>query len=250
MPGHLRHGFGKIHEPSRFRKGFDRTLDRFRDGPFRRLVELAYDWRYTTVAFTVAMLIVSIGLLAGGRVGFRFFPSPEPENIMAYVEFGAGTPQKEQAAGMRRISNALKSAEKNLTGGAEKLVVTAFITLGQSGRSRGDNLAQIEVQLTASEERTTPTKKIVRAWRKALPSIPGVERVALLGRRGGPPGRDVDVQLQDAPVENLKAAAGGIGPSPHRISRGHRYCRRSTLRQARANHGNHAQGHCTRVHQR
>jgi len=157
-----------------------------------------------------ASLIIAVGLIVGGRVGFTFFPSPEPENISAIVEFGAGTPVDEQIAALKRIDESLLRAELDVGGGKEKLVVNSFVTLGSVGQSRGDNLAEIDVQLTASEERTIPTKDIIPAWRKRLPQIPGVERIAILGQRIGPPGRDIDVRLQDAPVEKLKAAAAEL----------------------------------------
>ncbi len=208
LPGHLRHGFGKIDRGgNRFRKAFDATLNRFRDGAFRRIVTTSYNWRYTTLAFMVAMLILSIGLIAGGRVKFHFFPSPESENVTASIVFGAGTPRGEQRDALNSIEQALYTAEDRLGGEKEPLVVNAFTTLGVSGRSRGENLAKLEVQLTPSEERTLPTREIVSAWRELLPNIPGVEKVVITERRGGPPGRDIDVRLQDAPVADLKAAA-------------------------------------------
>jgi len=208
LPGHLRHGFGKRpKEPSRFRKAFDRGLMSLRDGPYRRLVETAYAWRYTTIALTVAMLIFSIGLLAGGRIQFQFFPSPESENITASVTFAAGTPRAEQRDALNRLEQALKLTEKLLGGDKEPLVVNIFTTLGASGRARGENLAQIAAQLTPSEKRALPTRTIIKAWRKNLPKIPGVEKIAITGRRHGPPGLDIDIQLQDAPVASLKAAA-------------------------------------------
>ena len=208
LPGHLRHGFGKRRrEPNRFRRAFDRTLDGFRDGPYDRLVRTAYNWRYTTVAFTVAMLIFCMGLIAGGRIGFSFFPAPEPENIIAYVTFGAGTPRAEQRPALQRIEASLTAAAETISGGKERLVETSFTNLGVAGRNRGDNLAQIRAQLTPSEVRSIPTKAIVAAWRKQLPSIPGVEKVTIVSQRAGPPGRDLDIRLQDAPVTSLKAAA-------------------------------------------
>lgn len=208
LPGHLRHGFGKRRkEPSRFRQGFDDVLAKFRDGPYRRFVRTAFDWRYTTVAFTFASLIFAFGLIAGGRVGFQFFPSPEPENLTAAITFGAGTPRADQIKALDLIEASLDKAEKTLVGGEGRLVETSFTTLGVSNRAQGDNLSQIEVQLTPSEIRTIPTKQVIAAWRKALPSIPGVEKVSITGRRAGPPGRDLDIQLQDAPVADLKAAS-------------------------------------------
>jgi len=45
------------------------------------------------------------------------------------------------------------------------------------------------------------------AWRERLPAIPGIERATINTERVGPPGRDIDVRLQDAPIDDLKAAA-------------------------------------------
>ena len=210
LPGHLRHGFGKIkRDGNTFRNAFENTLDAFRNGPYRRIVETAFHWRYTTVAFTVGMLIFCIGLIAGERLRIGFFPSPEAENITASVVFGPGLPRKEQRAALNLLESSLRTAEQKLGGEDKKepLVVTAFTTLGVAGRTRGENLAQIKVQLTPSEKRSVRTGKIVSQWREALPKIPGVEKVTITERQGGPPGRDIDIQLQDAPVVSLKAAA-------------------------------------------
>ncbi len=207
LPGHLRHGFGKPRPPGRFRRAFDEGLQRFREGAYDRFVRLVYAWRYTTVAFMIASFILCMGLLAGGRVGFTFFPSPESENITASVVFGAGTPRSDQERALIRIGESLRAAEATLSGGREPLVETTFSVIGKAGTRIGDNLAQLEVQLTPSEARTIPTREISRAWRRELPTISGVERIAILERRAGPPSRDIDIQLLDAPVESLKAAA-------------------------------------------
>ena len=169
LPGHLRHGFGKMQkQPSRFRRWFDGGFRRFNQGPYRRFIEFAFRWRYAVVAINVAMLFIAIGLIAGGRLSIRFFPSPEAERIMAFVEFGAGTPRTQQTSVLQKLEETLKKTEKELTGGKGRLVVTNFSLLGVSGRTRGDNLAQMEVQLTASEDRTIPTKTIMKAWRRQL----------------------------------------------------------------------------------
>ena len=118
-----------------------------------------------------------------------------------------GTPRDEQRTALAEIEAALGKAEAQLSAGKGGLVESSFTTLGVSGRARGDNLSQIEVQLTPSEVRDVTARAVIGAWRKALPEIPGVEKVTILGRRAGPPGRDIDVRLQDAPAADLKAAA-------------------------------------------
>lgn len=242
LPGHLRHSGGNRRAPSRIRQNFDRNFNRFRDGPFRRLVTMAYAWRYTTVAVLSACFILAVGAIIGGRVIFQFFPSPESENISAKVDFAAGMPRKDKQDALTRITEALRGEEKKLleskNGSAadterrqtgvvahlpdtltswlginkvdqreDTLVEAAVSVIGRAGRAQGENLGEINVQLTPSEVRSVRTKDILQAWRKALPVIAGVERVAIAQRRGGPPGRDIDVRLQNAPIEVLKAAA-------------------------------------------
>ncbi len=208
LPGHLSHSFGSLNRPpSAFRRVFDRGFQWFRDGPFLRLVKLSYDWRYTTLAFTFGAMILAIGLLAGGRVDFQFFPSPESENISAEVEFAAGTPEAERIAALQRIEDALYDAENALSDGEGGLVVTAFTTLGKAGRTQSDTISEVAVQLVPSEARTIRTQAVMQAWRERLPVIPGLEQATIRTEQVGPPGRDVDVKLKNAPIEQLKAAA-------------------------------------------
>ena len=120
LPGHLRHSLSNIgKEPGAFRRGFDAGFTWFRDGPFRWFVWLTYRWRYTTVALSVGALVIMIGFIAAGIVGFRFFPSPEAENISAKLVFAGGTPERDVAGlcamsaprstGPRRISVARRN---------------------------------------------------------------------------------------------------------------------------------------------
>nr|WP_319386226.1 efflux RND transporter permease subunit [uncultured Roseibium sp.] len=198
-------------EPDRaswFRRGFDTGFGWIRDYPFRAFVSLAVHWRYVTLAVAIAAMVLAVGLVRGGRVGFTFFPSPEAENLTASIFFHAGIPEADAIEGIARIEQALKDAEANLTrDNGETLVEATYATLGQAGNNRGDNVANISVQLSRSEERTVRTPEIVRAWRAALPAIPGAARVAVAERRGGPPGRDLDIRLTGASLQELKAAA-------------------------------------------
>ncbi len=194
-----------------FRRNFDAGFNWFRDGPFNKMVTAAYDFRYVTISIAVGtVLVVVVGLIQGGKVGFVFFPSAEAESLSGRVVFNAGIPEDEAIRAVKRIEATLKITEQELTGGKEQLVVASFVTLGSAGRNKGDNLASIRVQLTTSESRSVRTPKFIREWRKRIPKIAGVRRVSIFEHRGGPPGRDVDVQLQGANAPVLKAAATEI----------------------------------------
>jgi len=199
---------GTYGRPSWFRRGFDAGFGWVRDFPFRGLVSAAVSWRYVTLAIAVAAMILAVGLVRGGRVGFTFFPSPESENLTASIFFHAGIPEDQAIDGILKIETALGEAEAKLTEGTgQDLIVASYATLGKAGNNRGDNVANITVQLTRSEERSIRTPEIVRAWRAAVPSIPGMARISIAERRGGPPGRDLDIRLSGAPLNELKAAA-------------------------------------------
>ena len=80
LPAHMRGAL--VHQASRPRLWFNRHFDRFRDGPFRRLVVTAVRWRYLTMAMAIGAFVLAIGLVAGGRVGFVFFLSPKRTGSM------------------------------------------------------------------------------------------------------------------------------------------------------------------------
>ncbi|MEO1693609.1 MAG: efflux RND transporter permease subunit [Pseudomonadota bacterium] len=218
LPGHLRHGHRATKPPNRIRRGVDNGVDWLRERVFGPLIDVAYAWRYTTAAVLIGGFIVAIGLMAGGRVNFVFFPTLPPENLTAKVEFAPGVPRPQQIAAIDKISDSLSAVEANLLQKAnatraedapeeKTLIVSTFSVVGKAGQSRGNNLAEMAVQLTSTETRTVRANDIISAWQKAVPDVPGVERITIAGVRGGPPGRDVDVRLQNAPIETLKRAA-------------------------------------------
>ncbi|MEM7694905.1 MAG: efflux RND transporter permease subunit [Pseudomonadota bacterium] len=191
----------------RFRLAFDARFAAVRDGPFHRFVAASYHFRYTTLAIAAGTIMVIVyGLyIGGGHVKFVFFPAPEAEFVQARVEFHPGTPRERVISGVAAIERALTAAERSF--GDDPLVEDVYALIGRAGRDRGDNLATLNVQLTASELRDVRTPAITRAWRKTVPDIAGIKRLSIAERRGGPPGRDVDLKLTGAAPSTLKAAA-------------------------------------------
>lgn len=211
LPGHMHHALEGSIKQSRFHAWFNDRFARFRDGPFRSIVATAFDMRYTTLALAVASFIICVGLMQTGRVGFQFFPSPEGETVDASVVFAPGTPREVTQDAIEQIDAALDRAVATLAGGEGELVQMSYGTIGETGGSfsatSGDNRGSLQVELVASEQRSIRTRDIIAAWRAELPVIPGVERIALKERRGGPPGRDLDVRLTGGEPRELKAAA-------------------------------------------
>ncbi len=193
-----------------FRRGFDTGFEWVRDNPFRFIVKSAVAWRYVTLALCVSALIMIVGVIRGNHVGFVFFPSPEAENISASITFTPGVSEEAALATLARVDAALRATDVRLSADLpdeDTLVESSYSVYGSSGRNRGDNFASIDVGLTSSEVRSIRTPDFVRAWRRALPDLPGVERISIFERRGGPPGRDLDIRLLGTNAATLKAAA-------------------------------------------
>ncbi len=205
-----------IHDVNRkswFRRGFDTGFGWVRDNPFRLIVKTAVAWRYVTLALCVSALILIVGVIRGNHVGFVFFPSPEAENITAAITFTPGVSEAAALETLARVDQALRATDEQLTANIadeDTLLLSAYATYGSSGRNRGDNFASIDVELTSSEARSIRTPDVVRAWRRAVPDLPGVERISIFERRGGPPGRDLDIRLLGDNAATLKAAAADL----------------------------------------
>ncbi len=211
LPGHLYHSLSKegAYQPSAMRRRLDETFNRFRDGPFRRLVTLSLDFRWATLAAGLALLIVSVGLIAGGRLKFHFFPTPEGTSVYGSVAFVSGTPRQKVHDYLLNMERSLYAAEKSFN---THLVSTAIVLDGQmvrddNNRSRGDVFGTVRVEMVQPDARTVRNKEFLHAWRKRLQLVPGIESLSIFERRGGPPGRDIDIRLIGGNTRTLKAAA-------------------------------------------
>ncbi len=207
LPGHLRHSLQATAErkPGRFRRFVDVAFDEFREGRFRRVAELAVKNRRTTLSIGVASLILTIGLLAGGRIGFTFFPQPDGQTLFANARFVAGSPEDRVDAFLDAAVQGLRRAEAQ---SGEDLVRLVVKKRGLDSRgANADHLGHLVVELTPPDERGWSTAVLARAWRAEVALPPGLESFVIASPQGGPPGSDIEVVLTGAAPTVLKSAA-------------------------------------------
>ncbi|WP_336367566.1 efflux RND transporter permease subunit [Marinobacter sp. C2H3] len=221
LPAHLRTAFvprkraGAERRPGpvgRLRQRFETGFDRFREGPFRRWSRFSLHHRGATVAASLALTLFTVGLLAGGRIGFNFFPTPEPSVFYANVSFVAGTDDGTVDRFLAQMQTALNDTEQALGGHLIRhAVVTQGATLGAEGSSRnGDELGSILVELVPSDQRRVRNPEFIQAWRNRLTLPAGLDSLNISERQAGPPGRDVNVRLTGSDALDLKQAAGQL----------------------------------------
>lgn len=223
LPAHLRHAFvprrekagapdgtsGERNPVARLRKGFEQRFDGFREGRFRRFSRLSLRYRGVTVASALALAIVTVGLLAGGRLGFNFFPTPEPSVFYANASFVAGTDERAVERFLQQMQQALNDTEQAFGGDLIlHAVTTQGATQGAEGTSRnGDELGSMLVELRPSDQRSVRNPEFIQAWRSRLSLPAGIDNLTISERQTGPPGRDVNVRLTGEDAERLKRAA-------------------------------------------
>ncbi len=211
LPGHLRGSFHKLHhlEPGRLRRTLDAGFNGFREQAFRPLVIRAVYYRWVTLALAVAALILSAGLMAGGRIPFSFFPTPEPSIINASVSFVAGTSLQRVETFMGHLQATLRATEAELGG---DLIVAAQTRYGQSqvasgGSAKGSHHGSMIIELLPSDSREVRMQPFINAWRRKIEQPAGLETLLIFSRMAGPPGRDIDIRLTGNSTEQLKVAA-------------------------------------------
>ena len=211
LPGHLRHAFQKIHhaKPPPLRQYLDTKFNYLRDGLFKPLVIAVIQYRWVTISATVGLLIICIGLLAGGRLHFTFFPSPEGTSITANARFTAGTPSYKVAEFLEHLDVALSKTTKELGPELLEMSVTRLgsaSTAGRASAQTGERFGSVQLELVSPDHRSVRNKAFINAWRKHIILPAGIETFTLSERRTGPPGSDIDIRLSGASADTLKEA--------------------------------------------
>jgi multidrug efflux pump subunit AcrB len=212
LPGHLRATLVHVSQEKtgKIRTALDNGFTYLRDRLFRPLVTGAVARPFTTISCAVTALVLAISLIVGNRIAFNFFPTAEATILHANIAFVSGTSPSVTKEYALHVAEALAKAEKELGIG---LVKTALVQTGQlqasqtRSRPRGDQFANIMVELAQPDDRDVRNRQIIDLWRKNVREQPGIESLSIFERRGGPPGRDLDISLQGAAPAKLKLAA-------------------------------------------
>lgn len=202
---------------SRFQRRFSDGLENFISQVYDPIVEKAINWRYATLGGFLALLIVSIGIVAGGWIRFVQFPNVPSDFIMVQLEMPEGTPAGETERAVNRLVDGLDDVRDEImeTGDidpvAQKLVAVGYSTMtgGPNPESTvfGSNIGSIIVELAKGELRDSDAFEVVERWREKVGQIPGARRLTMQASASGPVGLPVDIRLTGPDFEELKAAS-------------------------------------------
>ncbi len=215
LPSHLGHSLS--HDPdkrSRFRMACESVIDRGRD-IVAWVVGLAIRWRYLTLGSVLMMFLCTLGLLAGGFVRFQVFPSLEGDTIVSRVLLPPGTSLENTQQVVARIEQALADTNEHFRPrqpDQQDLVKISFVRYNQNTDANeiGSHVATVQADLLGNEHRDAPVAEVIAYWRAAVGTIPNVLSLTFDEPSIGPAGRDIELQLQGLPLEDLDAVAERI----------------------------------------
>ena len=222
LPAHLSHipRRGNPGPWRRFQGLFSSGLKRFIERGYAPTVEAALRWRYVTAALGLSTLILTAGIVLGGRVGFQFFPSFETNFVSASVTMPQGVPVEATSRAIARLEEGaarLRARLRQETGvdyfrhvstaiGDQPVFLRRGGPLGPMGTLAGGNVGEVTVELLPAEMRSFTSEQIGSLWRQATDAIPEAVEVRF-DVSGMDPGDDIDVQLAGPHVDRLLAAA-------------------------------------------
>ncbi|NKN31900.1 efflux RND transporter permease subunit [Marichromatium bheemlicum] len=214
LPHHLNHALARERgRPlSRLRRGVERGFAWLRDGVFGPLVDRALAWRYLTLGLALMLLLVSVAMVAGGRLKFVGFPELDGDVIEARVLLPQGTPLARTEAVVSELEAALgRAAARVMVGQSDDgpLVRHIAVLFGQNpdAYEGGAHVARVVVDLLEAERRAFPLDDLLAAWREETGPLADVINIKYTEPAIGPAGRAIDIRLLGADLDRLRAAS-------------------------------------------
>lgn len=175
---------------------------------YLRLLRPCLQHRYLTLCAALAMIIISLGMVAGGRVPFTFLSSSDAETINGELRMPIGTPAARTDEVARRVEAAALALPE---------VKSVFVNVGNVGsldgnspNANGSHLAQVILELHPVEMRDRTSEQVITALRRELGSMPGVKGLRLEEVGGGGSGPDINLGLVGDDTRALVAVAAEI----------------------------------------
>ncbi len=219
MPRHLKHAVEELPRGRGPDKGIrariNGVIEIVSEKWIGRLSAIILKGRYWVLGASLAVLLVTAGMLISGRILFTFFPTPDTNSIIARVRFPVGTPAAVTAAQVSELESALKKVESKLGAMEDKdkrLIQRVLVRLGETTvhTVRGGHLAQVEVELRDAESRNVTSNKVISAWRKQTVRVPGVSTLTFGQAERGVGGRELDIRLVGKSWRDLNSAAEDV----------------------------------------
>ncbi|MFV0443029.1 MAG: efflux RND transporter permease subunit [Planctomycetaceae bacterium] len=195
-----------------------RSLDFIAERIYTPVLRYCLQHPVFTVSCCTTLLMLTAGLMAGGKVPFVIFPKVDSNTIQAVVQFPDGTPPSVTDDATLRMEQAIQSIAARHAEQGEPIVELVRRSVGNATMRAGPgtetavlahHLGTLTVELVDAAERTTVSEDIVAEWRAAAGAFPGAESVTFGNRQNGPGGTPIEFKLL-APREQMQQLEAAV----------------------------------------
>lgn len=229
LPGHISHSYSKSAKKikqkeakffkrpgdllNRARNFVDEKFNQFKDNQFRCALKWSIKHKWSSISIAISFFLVVISLLTTNRIGYQFFPTPDSNIVKAHIQFIAGTPQKTVYDFLNQVNTALNQVQQDILQETEQDIIRSAVTYQNQGSAsrddpnRASHVGSIVIELTSPDSREVSNQQFIEKWRAKITTPPGLEKFLIFSQRGGPPGKDIDIDLIGTDTKQLKEAA-------------------------------------------
>ncbi len=224
LPAHLGHGKGIRRIPRKGLLGLPGRLQRlvagglasFTQRIYRPTVAALVRQRYITFAVALAAFVVTVGVVASGKVPFNFFPqlAGDVVTVQARLPYGVALDKTED------VRKALaRSLDATIEEFGEDGIRGVFTRVGEGAPQRGpgagatetgSHLVALEVAMVPSDERKFSAEAFTARWEALTPPLLGLEALTFQSSTGPSAGKAVAVQLLHPDTEVLAAVSAEV----------------------------------------
>ena len=229
LPSHLSHrsrARDKPHGPLMerwlvFQNGLAEGLEKFAEHTYGDRLRQILPWRYSVLAVGAGVLVIMLGLVASGRIGFQFFPPIEGNRITASLTMPEGINVDNTADAAAVIEAAAVELMAELDADHPQNPGIVQYTLTSIGRAAGggggparsnvraavSHEAEVALVLLPSGERDGVTAtEIGQRWRELTGFIPDSVELSF-SANAFDAGDPISIELRGRNVDDLREAA-------------------------------------------
>jgi multidrug efflux pump subunit AcrB len=190
-------------------------LERFIQGGFRRWLTSALARPSVVIAAALSLLMVTLGAVAGGLLGFSFTPVIEADTVIAQATLPYGSPRRQSVAVQRRLVTSARQVLEDsgmISSGIFSLIGTRL----EEGEVEVETLAgshyvSVLVALPPVPQRTLSGREIAAAWEAAFGPPDNLTALNFTGEQRVGGGEPIQLEVFHPDPGRARSAARSLG---------------------------------------
>lgn len=219
LPNHLSHALhaeeekkkvGEIKPEHKIKRAFIEKFEHFRNNTLPKVVKFCVHYRYGFMGSLLALMLISISLIASSLVRFAPFPELDGDIAEARIILAPGSTLIQTEKVMDKLVDAAEKVGTQFSEkyeGGQPLIqhITRQYGSNADANEAGPHLATVRLDILGAEQRQSLIGDLIVAWEKEVGTL--AEPISLVFKEPtlGPGGRDVEFRVKHPDLVSLKA---------------------------------------------